>query len=144
MEHVSELADRVKEVEEMAALISRVAQQTHLLAINATMEAARAGESGRGFALVAGEFRRLAEGTEESAERVTALARGLLADMDEVVGSLRGSVAGVGHGRDDAARATAELDRLAQELNDAVGGLTLNLGFEPVSGSFTLERVDSP
>lgn len=140
---VSEVAGRLVEVEQIAALITRVAHQTHLLAINATMEAARAGESGRGFALVAGEFRRLAEETEESAERVTTLARGLLSEVDEVVAALRAATGEVGSGHTEAARSSAELNRLAQELEQAIGRVARELGYLTQGGGFTLERVEA-
>jgi len=142
MTRVSEVAGRIVEVEQIAALITRVAHQTHLLAINATMEAARAGESGRGFALVAGEFRRLAEETEESAERVTTLARGLLSEVDEVVAALRAATGEVGSGHTEAARSSAELNRLAQELEQAIGRIAREVGQVTQHGGFTLERVE--
>lgn len=67
------LRSRSHEIEEAIGGISQIAEQTKLLALNASIEAARAGEHGTGFAVVAGEVRKLADETARSAERVAAL-----------------------------------------------------------------------
>ncbi|WP_343593252.1 methyl-accepting chemotaxis protein [Paracidovorax wautersii] len=68
---VEELQRFVEELQEMAGAVSRIAQQTNLLAINATIEAAHAGERGRGFAQVAQEVRSLSKMSGETGQRIT-------------------------------------------------------------------------
>jgi methyl-accepting chemotaxis protein len=72
-ESIRRLQERSGEIGEIAVVISGIAAQTNLLALNAAIEAARAGDQGRGFAIVAGEVRKLAEQSEQSAKHITEL-----------------------------------------------------------------------
>jgi methyl-accepting chemotaxis protein len=67
---MTELGERVTEVEQILDAITDIAEQTNLLALNANIEAARAGEHGKGFAVVANEVRKLAEQSKRSAEMI--------------------------------------------------------------------------
>ncbi|NLM71848.1 MAG: methyl-accepting chemotaxis protein [Synergistaceae bacterium] len=84
---VKSLGDRAREIQNFVDQIGGIADQTNLLALNAAIEAARAGEAGRGFAVVAEEVRKLAEESNEAAEKIADLASIITKDLDSVVSS---------------------------------------------------------
>ncbi|MBP2638058.1 MAG: Methyl-accepting chemotaxis protein signaling domain protein [Firmicutes bacterium] len=82
---VSELAKGSQEISEIVTLISQIAGQTNLLALNAAIEAARAGENGKGFAVVAEEVRKLAEQSNQAAQKIGTLIARNHVNMDQAI-----------------------------------------------------------
>jgi len=88
-ERVRQLTQSVSEIDKVLSLITAIAEQTNLLALNATIEAARAGEAGKGFAVVASEVKELAGQTARATHEIAGQIRGIQDSTEGTVGAIR-------------------------------------------------------
>ena len=109
-EKISRLCKQAEDIKNVLSVISDIADQTNLLALNAAIEAARAGEHGRGFAVVADEVRKLAERTQKS-----------LSDTDATVGSIVTAITEAGDEIGENAKGMQKLAERSKELEDGIG-----------------------
>jgi twitching motility protein PilJ len=129
-EHIQETAKRIKrlgessqEIGEIVELITDITEQTNVLALNAAIQAASAGEAGRGFSVVAEEVQRLADRSAEAAKQIGALVRTIQTDTQDAVTAMERSTQGVVEGTklSDAAGTTlADIGRVSRQLAELI------------------------
>lgn len=133
-EHIQETSKRIKrlgessqEIGDIVELINDIAEQTNILALNASIQAAMAGEAGRGFAVVADEVQRLAERSANATRQIEALVKTIQADTNEAVISMEKSTAGVVTGAqlaENAGGALEEIETVSDQLAELILGIS--------------------
>ena len=116
---IKRLGESSQEIGEIVELISDITEQTNVLALNAAIQAASAGEAGRGFTVVAEEVQRLAERSGEATKQISALVKTIQTDTQDAVSAMEQSTQGVVEGakRSDAAgQALSEIGQVSRDL----------------------------
>jgi twitching motility protein PilJ len=124
---IKRLGESSQEIGEITELISDITEQTNVLALNAAIQAASAGEAGRGFSVVAEEVQRLAERSGDATRQIAALVRTIQTDTQDAVAAMERSTRGVVEGArlsDAAGTALADIDRVTRELSALIESIS--------------------
>ena len=120
---IKRLGESSQEIGEITELISDITEQTNVLALNAAIQAASAGEAGRGFSVVAEEVQRLAERSGDATRQIAALVKTIQTDTQDAVGAMERSTQGVVEGTrlsDAAGTALGDIDRVSRRLTELI------------------------
>jgi methyl-accepting chemotaxis protein len=117
---IKRLGERSQEIGGVVSLINNIAERTHILALNASMHAASAGEAGRGFAVVANEVQRLAENAREATSKIAALVNNIQVETADTVITMNEAIGQVVKGTDLAQQAGNEMRQTSETTSDLV------------------------
>jgi twitching motility protein PilJ len=120
---IKRLGESSQEIGEITELISDITEQTNVLALNAAIQAASAGEAGRGFSVVAEEVQRLAERSAEATKQISALVKAIQTDTQDAVAAMERSTQGVVEGAklsDNAGTALVQIDSVSRRLAELI------------------------
>jgi len=118
---IKRLGERSQEIGGVVKLINEISERTHILALNASMHAASAGEAGRGFAVVANEVQKLAENSREATSKIAALVNNIQVETADTVITMNDAISQVVRGTELAQQAGSEM----RETRDTTGQLVL-------------------
>jgi twitching motility protein PilJ len=135
---IKRLGESSQEIGEITELISDITEQTNVLALNAAIQAASAGEAGRGFSVVAEEVQRLAERSADATKQISALVKAIQTDTQDAVGAMERSTQGVVEGAklsDNAGTALTEIDRVSRRLSELIDQISSSTAREAQSAN---------
>jgi twitching motility protein PilJ len=124
---IKRLGESSQEIGEIVQLISDITEQTNVLALNAAIQAASAGEAGRGFTVVAEEVQRLAERSGEATKHIAAIVKSIQRDTQDAVEAMERSTRGVVDGTktaDEAGEALREIENISNRLAGLIGAIS--------------------
>jgi twitching motility protein PilJ len=141
---IKRLGESSQEIGEITELISDITEQTNVLALNAAIQAASAGEAGRGFSVVAEEVQRLAERSGDATRQIAALVKTIQTDTQDAVGAMERSTQGVVEGTrlsDAAGNALGDIDRVSRQLADLIQQISSQASREAESANVVAANI---
>jgi methyl-accepting chemotaxis protein len=120
---IKRLGERSQDITSVVNLINTIAERTHILALNASMHAASAGQAGRGFAVVANEVQRLAENAREATSRISSLVSNIQIETVDTVNAINAAINQVVDGSRLAEQAGEQMKRTQETTSELVNGV---------------------
>ncbi len=141
---IKRLGESSQEIGEITELISDITEQTNVLALNAAIQAASAGDAGRGFSVVAEEVQRLAERSGDATRQIAAIVRTIQTDTQDAVAAMERSTQGVVEGArlsDAAGSALGDIDRVTRELSALISSISSDASREAESANVVAANI---